>query len=58
MTKEKGRSEEMSVIPSGISVQEIYTTTTRVSDFSKELHNVLNEQFNPDRPNAVWFVFT
>ena len=31
-----------------------WTTTTRDSDFSKELHNVLNEQFNPDRPNAVW----
>ena len=29
-------------------------TTTRNSDFSKELHNVLNEQFNPNRPNAVW----
>lgn len=27
---------------------------TKDSDFSKELHNVLNEQFNPDRPNAVW----
>ena len=21
---------------------------------SKELHNILDEQFNPDRPNAVW----
>lgn len=31
-----------------------WTTTTRDSDFSKELHNVLNEQFNPNRPNAVW----
>lgn len=31
-----------------------WTTTTRNSDFSNELHNVLNEQFNPDRPNAVW----
>ena len=31
-----------------------WTTTTRNSDFSKELHNILNEQFNPDRPNAVW----
>ena len=26
----------------------------RDSDFSKELHNVLYEQFNPDRPNVVW----
>lgn len=24
------------------------------SDFSSELQNVLNGQFNPDRPNAVW----
>ena len=31
-----------------------WTTTTRDSDFSKELHNVLNEQFDPIRPNAVW----
>ena len=31
-----------------------WTTTTRDSDFSKDLHNVLDEQFNPDRPNAVW----
>ena len=28
--------------------------TTKDSDFSKELHNILNEQFNPNRPNAVW----
>ena len=40
----------------GIKAQWIkpWTTTTRDSDFSKELHNVLDEQFNPDRPNAVW----
>ena len=40
----------------GIRAQWIkpWTTTTRDSDFSKELHNILNEQFNPDRPNAVW----
>nr|WP_242939847.1 IS3 family transposase [Roseburia sp. 499] len=31
-----------------------WTTTTRDSDFSSELHNILNEQFNPERPNAVW----
>lgn len=40
----------------GIRAQWIkpWTTTTRDSDFSKELHNILDEQFNPDRPNAVW----
>ena len=40
----------------GIKAQWIkpWTITTRDSDFSKELHNVLDEQFNPDRPNAVW----
>lgn len=40
----------------GIKAQwvEPWTTTTRDSDFSKELHNILDEQFNPDRPNAVW----
>lgn len=31
-----------------------WIATTKDSDFSKELHNVLDEQFNPDRPNAVW----
>ena len=25
-----------------------------IRHFSKELHNILAEQFNPDRPNAVW----
>ena len=40
----------------GIKAQWIkpWTTTTRDSDFSSELHNILDEQFNPDRPNAVW----
>ena len=40
----------------GIRAQWIkpWTTTTRDSDFSTELHNILDEQFNPDRPNAVW----
>ena len=31
-----------------------WIATTVGSDFSRELHNILNEQFNPDRPNAVW----
>ena len=31
-----------------------YTQTTIDSDFSKELHNILNEQFNPEQPDAVW----
>ena len=31
-----------------------WIATTIGSDFSKELHNILDEQFNPDRPNAVW----
>ena len=31
-----------------------FTTTTSDSDFSNELHNILDEQFNPERPNAVW----
>ena len=40
----------------GIQAQWVkpWITTTRDSDFSNELHNVLNEQFNPERPNAVW----
>lgn len=31
-----------------------WTKTTKDSDFSSELHNILDEQFNPERPNAVW----
>ena len=40
----------------GIKAQWIkpWTTTTRDSDFSEELHNILDEQFNPVCPNAVW----
>ena len=40
----------------GIKAQWIkpFTTTTRDSDFSTELANILDEQFNPERPNAVW----
>lgn len=40
----------------GIRAQWIrpWTSTTKDSDFSNELHNILNEQFNPERPNAVW----
>lgn len=40
----------------GIKAQWIkpWTTTTRDSDFSNELNNILDEQFNPQRPNAVW----
>ena len=30
------------------------TRTTLNSDFSSTLNNILNRQFNPDRPNAVW----
>ena len=26
----------------------------RIKILSMELHNILNEQFNPERPNAVW----
>ena len=28
--------------------------TTKDSDFSSELKNILDEQFNPECPNAVW----
>ena len=40
----------------GIKAQWIkpWTTTTRDSGFSNELHNILDEQFNPERPDAVW----
>ena len=31
-----------------------WIATTIDSDFSKELHNILDEQFSPDRLNAVW----
>ncbi len=40
----------------GIKAQWVkpWTATTKNSDFSNKLHNILKEQFNPDRPNAVW----
>ena len=40
----------------GIKAQWVkpYTVTTIDSDFNSELQNILDEQFNPDRPNAVW----
>ena len=40
----------------GIRVQwsKPWTITTKDSDFSTELQNILDEQFNPNRPNAVW----
>ena len=31
-----------------------WTITTKDSDFSTELQNILDEQFNPNRPNTVW----
>lgn len=31
-----------------------YTITTKDSDFSHSLQNILDENFNPERPNAVW----
>lgn len=40
----------------GIRAQYVkpYTHTTMDSNFSQELKNILNEQFNPMEPNAVW----
>lgn len=40
----------------GIKAQYIkpYTVTTVDSDFSEELENILDEQFNPSEPDAVW----
>lgn len=40
----------------GIKAQYIkpYTITTTDSDFSSELNNILDEQFNPEEPHAVW----
>ena len=40
----------------GIKAQYIkpYTVTTINSDFSSELKNILNENFNPEEPDAVW----
>ena len=40
----------------GIKAQYIkpYTATTIDSNFSVELKNILNQEFNPTHPNAVW----
>ncbi len=35
-----------------------WTTTTRNSKFDKQLINILNERFNPLRPNTVWCIDT
>ena len=35
-----------------------WTTTTRNSKFDKQLINILDEQFNPLQPNAVWCIDT
>jgi transposase InsO family protein len=31
-----------------------FTPTKRNSDLSDQLHNILNQELNPSRPNAVW----
>ena len=40
----------------GIKAQWVkpYIQTTIDSDFSQELENILNEEFNPTQPDAVW----
>jgi len=40
----------------GIKAQYVrpYTVTTKDSDFSSSLENILDEKFNPAIPNAVW----
>ena len=40
----------------GIKAQWVkpYIQTTIDSDFSQQLKNILNEEFNPDQPDAVW----
>ena len=32
-----------------------WTITTKISDFSTGLENILDEQFNPERSNTVWY---
>ncbi len=40
----------------GIKAQWVkpWTVTTKNSDFSNELQNILDEHFNPEHPNTVW----
>lgn len=40
----------------GIKAQWVkpYTQTTIDSDLSQKLQNILNEEFNPEHPDAVW----
>ena len=49
------RTVEQYMKQMGIKAQWVkpWTVTTKDSDFSNELQNILNEQFNPERPNAV-----
>ena len=48
--------ETLSYAPNGnpCSVEQTMDDCPKDSDFSTELQNILDEQFNPDRPNAVW----
>ena len=41
---------------SGLRAQWVkpWIKTTKDSDFNIQLHNILDERFNPGRPNAVW----
>ena len=39
---------QMGIVPSGQTMDNYH----KDSDFSTELQNILDEQFNPDRPNA------
>ena len=40
----------------GIKAQwvRLWTVTTKDPDLSNGIQNILDEQFNPERPNAVW----
>ena len=50
------RTVEKYIKEMGIRAQWVkpWTITTIDSDLSNELQNILDEQFTPDRPNAVW----
>ena len=42
---------------SGLRAQWVnpWIKTTKDSDFNTQLHNILDERFNPGRPNAAWY---
>ena len=47
-------SDSLKNVRKSVLIYETIIITTKDSDFRNELKNILDKQFNPERPNAVW----